>query len=186
MRVFLAIDINNIEILHQIEKIQKVLISTEADLKPVNLKNLHITLKFFGEISESETIKIINKIKNLEFKAFNLDYKGIGFFPNENKISVIWIGIDTNGQNNLLSIIDKINNSLRDLTIGDDKSFSPHLTIFRLRNRKNKELLLKMIKQEKDLLFGKDYIKEIKLKKSELTPQGPIYSDLYTHNLKVD
>ena len=66
---------------------------------------------------------------------------------------------------------------------GDEKPFSPHLTVARVKSGRRREALLDLIQEFRDFEFGWDSIDELKLKKSELTPKGPIYTDLYVYKL---
>jgi 2'-5' RNA ligase len=103
--------------------------------------------------------------------------KGSGVFPNYNYIKVVWIGIE-NIQN-----LGKISSSIDEGTskFGFEKEkrkFSAHLTIGRVKSAKNKDRLLQIINKYSDVELGNIDVKSIKLKKSELTPKGPIYTTI--------
>ncbi|MEM3431470.1 MAG: RNA 2',3'-cyclic phosphodiesterase [Candidatus Micrarchaeia archaeon] len=177
MRAFIAIEIPN-EIKERLIQFQEEIKTRfKKEVKIVEPENLHFTLKFFPEIDENAVEKIKDTIKNIEFDAFEIKCRGLGVFPNENYIRVIWVGGDSNGK---LEEIEKILLE-RLAAIGFKKEknekFVAHLTLARVKQKINfKDFLVKH--KEKD--FGSFMITKdmIKLKKSQLTPKGPIYSDL--------
>jgi 2'-5' RNA ligase len=108
---------------------------------------------------------------------FDIQLKGLGVFPNIKYIKVIWIGIE-NGEY-IKKIIQNLNNYLIYLGFEKEKKiFSPHLTIARVKNAKNKEKISHIINKYRDIEFRKVKIESIKLKRSQLTPKGPIYSNI--------
>ena len=144
-------------------------------------------MKFLGNIPETQAPKIYSilqeEINEKLFHGNNLEFslKGVGQF---NRFSVLWIKLLGNIQF-LQNIKDSIEKLLFDkLKIERDKrtKFKPHLTIGRLKkgkiNYKTFDSLKNLINENIDLDFGIFNIKQVKLKKSQLTPSGPIYSDL--------
>jgi RNA 2',3'-cyclic 3'-phosphodiesterase len=110
-------------------------------------------------------------------KPFPVTLKGTGVFPNKNYVKVIWVGILDNGQ--IEPIAHDIDTSVASLGFKKEaRGFSPHLTIGRAKTARNKEKLLSIIEQHQDKEFMIQEVKTIVLKKSELTPKGPIYSTL--------
>ncbi|MDH3795179.1 MAG: RNA 2',3'-cyclic phosphodiesterase, partial [Nitrosopumilus sp.] len=89
MRVFVAIEISNKEVINSIKKIQDKI---NIDAKPVETKNFHFTLQFLGEISEEIKHKIIQALHTIEFSSFSITLKGVGAFPKLKFPRVIWIG----------------------------------------------------------------------------------------------
>ena len=175
-RGFIAIDIGSFPKLIQFEKEIK---DSGADVKLVEPENVHITLKFLGDTDE-ELIDQIEKImKNAVkgVKPFKIQLIGSGVFPNQNYIRVTWIGIKNWEQIGTISKI--IDEQISELGFEKEKrGFSAHLTIARVKSIKNKEKLLQVIEKYKDIEFGNFNFDSIKLKKSELTPKGPIYTTL--------
>ena len=172
MRTFVAIEVNNKDVLNSIHKIQ-----TELNIKakPVELHNMHFTVQFLGEVSEEMVGKISDALNNIEFSAFSISFASIGVFPNLNSPRVIWIGTD-DGFNELEKLAEMIRSKLSDIGFSPDKKFKPHVTIFRVKNKI--EDLPSKLEKFSSYSFGKQLVSEIKLKKSELTPNGPIYTDL--------
>jgi len=172
MRTFVAIEVNNKDVLNSIHKIQ-----TELNIKakPVELHNMHFTVQFLGEISEEMTRKISDALNSLEFTPFLISFVGIGVFPKPSFPRVIWIGTNE-GVNELEKLAEMIRTKLSQLGFRPDKKFKPHVTIFRVKNKI--EGISDKLEKFSSYYFGKQTVSEIKLKKSELTPNGPIYTDL--------
>jgi 2'-5' RNA ligase len=173
MRTFVAVEISNNDVIHLIKKIQDK-ISIKA--KAIDSENLHFTLQFLGEISDNESEKIIDALNTIEFSSFKINFKGIGAFPKPKFPRVIWIGTDENGGNMLIQLAKKVEKALKPLGFSPDKPFKPHITIFRIKKKVGD--ITKELDSQKMIDFGIQEITSFKLKKSELTSNGPIYSDL--------
>jgi len=172
MRTFVAIEVNDKDVLNSIHKIQ-----TELNIKakPVKLHNMHFTVQFLGEVSEEMVGKISGALNSIEFSPFSISFASIGVFPKPNFPRVIWIGTN-DGVNELEKLAEMIRSKLSHLGFSPDKKFKPHVTIFRVKNKI--EDLSSKLEKFSSCSFGKQLVSEIKLKKSELTYQGPIYTDL--------
>jgi 2'-5' RNA ligase len=173
MRVFVAIEISNKEVINSIKKIQDEI---NIDAKPIETKNFHFTLQFLGEISEEIKHKIIQALHTIEFSSFSITLKGVGAFPKLKFPRVIWIGTDENGGNMLIQLSKKVEKVMEPLGFFSDKPFKPHITIFRIKKKIGD--ITNELESQKVIDFGIQEISSIKLKKSELTSSGPIYSDL--------
>ena len=175
-RGFIAIDIN---VTPNILKFLKEITNSNADVKLVEPQNIHITLKFLGDVQEDKIndIEQIMKDSIKEIKPFTIKLSETGVFPNQNYIRVVWIGIKD--AETIETIARNIDERLSQLDFKKEKrGFSPHLTIGRVKTAKNKQLLLKAIEDYKDFEFCTQDVNSIKLKKSDLTPKGPIYTTL--------
>lgn len=178
MRAFLAFDVNNAEVKKNLVTAQQLLIKTGADIKLVEPENIHVTMRFFGDIPLSMVEKIFEEMKKTRFTPFAVRISGIGVFPNLNYPRVVWAGI-TQGDTQLQNIFTQIDSNLQRLGFTpDSKGFSPHLTIARVRSARNKSQLIDFIQKNGQFNFGKINIQCLKLKRSQLTPKGPIYSTL--------
>ena len=172
MRAFVAIEVSDQTVLNSIHKIQGEL---NIKAKPVELHNMHFTVQFLGEVSEEMVGKISAVLSSLEFSAFSISFASIGVFPKPNSPRVIWIGV-TDGINKLEKLAEMIRSKLSHLGFSPDKKFKPHVTIFRVKNKI--EGISDKLEKFSSYHFGEQTVSEIKLKKSELTPNGPIYTDL--------
>ncbi len=184
IRAFIAISLTK-EIQNKILKIQEQLKESQADVKWVEPENIHLTLKFLGNVEEKkiEEIKeILEKISE-EYEKFSMELLKIGAFPKLSNPRVIWISIEK-GKEELQKIFLDLEEGLNKIGFKrEERGFSAHITIGRVRSPLNRSELLERIKridfERMDLLVGK-----ITLFKSTLTPKGPIYESLYEANLK--
>jgi len=188
-RCFLAIDIEP-DLVQKIEKVQEKFKQTNNNVKYVEKENLHFTLKFFGNINNkkiNEIIEVIKKVlSKIDSETVNtgkntLFIEGIGTFPNDNYMKVLWISTEDN--NFLTNLQKELDLEFKKLGFKLEKKFKSHLTIGRIRNLKNKKEFKEKIDELKDIKIGKMNINKISLKKSELSPKGPIYSDIETFNI---
>ncbi|MCP8306457.1 MAG: RNA 2',3'-cyclic phosphodiesterase [archaeon] len=186
MRSFLALDVGDERTVRLIEEVQDKLRKTEADIKLVEPNNLHFTVKFFGEINEALTTKIINSLKSVRFRPLHIAYKGMGVFPSPRRVSVIWVGVEKSCRDDLFNVANTVEERLKGLVRSDRRGFQPHVTISRVKSGKNRDRLLDVIKEYESQAFGEETIMSLKLKKSDLTPKGPIYSDVHTFQFGVD
>ncbi len=178
MRVFIAVDIASDEVLERLVKARDLLLESRADLKPVSRENMHITLRFIGEIPSSLVYEICDSLKELKFSPFKVRVKGIGVFPTIHRPRVIWAGVDE-GVEELSRLHEEVEKILRRLRIPPQREkFIPHITLARVRSGRNIQALIKIIDSIADQDFGEFMVKEIVLKRSILTPQGPIYNDV--------
>jgi 2'-5' RNA ligase len=175
-RGFIAIDIQPFPKIIEFENKIK---NTNADVKLVEPKNIHITLKFLGDTDEDLICKIEEIIKKSveKIKPFEIELKGAGVFPNKNYIRVIWVGI--NNIENLKNISKKIDDQLSLIGFQKEKrDFSAHLTLARVKSLRNKDKILQIVEKYKETDFLNIKVDRIRLKKSQLTPKGPIYSTI--------
>ncbi len=178
IRSFFAFDLENDMILKRLAAAQRLLVQTRADVKLVEPQNIHITVKFLGNITPATVEKIFEEMKQLQFSPFTVNIKGLGAFPNSSYPRVIWAGI-TEGTEQLRRIFSQLEQRLRALSFPpDSKGFNPHLTIARVRSGRNKAQLTKLITEKANFEFGTVNAKCLRLKKSDLTPLGPLYSTL--------
>ncbi|MCI4434499.1 MAG: RNA 2',3'-cyclic phosphodiesterase [Thermoplasmata archaeon] len=144
-------------------------------IKLVEPENLHITLKFIGEVDEGELEKIDSILSSIKISQFSLMLKGAGAFPNEKKARVLWIGI-------ISEELNKLGNEVSDkLSFYNEERFSPHLTIGRLKEISN---LSEDLKAFKNTEFGIYPIDHFSLYKSTLKPDGPVYEEIKKYFLK--
>ncbi|WP_455364338.1 RNA 2',3'-cyclic phosphodiesterase [[Eubacterium] cellulosolvens] len=185
VRSFIAVEVDDALILDKICQVQQTLRDCGADLKTVKRENIHLTLRFLGEIGEGGVSEIIELLKEVNFKPFELSLKGVGVFPNQRYIRVIWLGLKQ-GEKELGEIASLIEQRLRTLRFpADNKRFSPHLTIARVRSKRNNDNLIPYLQEWKDRDFGQQLVNTIHLKKSVLTPLGPIYSTLFERKAEI-
>ena len=172
MRVFVAVEITDKLLLDEIKKIQSEI---KIKAKPIEIHNLHFTLMFLGEVSEKKIDDVKKRIEVIEFNPFEIKFVGVGAFPKPKFPRVVWLGVDEISSENLNKLAKKVEVALEPLGFWSDKPFKPHLTIFRIKNKIGN--ITEQISSFNSS-FGTQGVTELKLKKSDLTGDGPIYSDL--------
>ncbi len=178
MRCFLCIEIQKPEIINGIVRFQEELKLAQINkIKFVELENLHLTLKFLGEIETTLIDNLFSIMKEAPFSPFTINFETVGSFPASNP-RVIWIGI-SKGQDQILSLISFFENKLKVLGFKPEKRIpSVHLTVGRIKYVNDRKTFLEILQKWKDHLFGSINVRSFQLKKSVLTPKGPIYTIL--------
>lgn len=178
IRSFIAFDVNDESVRKRMADMQSLLVGTRANLKLVKPENIHVTLRFLGSITPNMVEKIFEEMKRVQFTPFDVKINGLGVFPHLRYPRVVWAGI-TEGADQLRDVFSQLEPRLRNLGFAPDtKGFSPHLTIARVKSGRNKAELAKFVNENADYEFGVIKADCLKLKRSDLTPKGPIYSVL--------
>lgn len=173
MRTFVAVEIHNDSVLDAIANLQK---DFDVKASPVSRQNMHFTLLFLGEITDDTAEDVKKSLSSIAFKPIELSFTHLGAFPNLRFPRVIWIGVNETASEQLVELAAQVEKKLVPLGFKSDKPFKPHLTIFRVKNKIDD--ISKKIEKYRQVDLGKDVICELKFKKSILTSNGPIYSDL--------
>jgi len=178
IRSFFAFDIEDEGVIRRLAEVQGTLTNTGADLKLVKPQNIHLTVRFLGNISLPMVDAVYEEMKQVSFAPFEIILRGLGVFPRLSHLRVVWAGIKK-GADELVNIFEQLEPRLRGLGLKPDtKGFSPHLTIARVRSGRNKVQLVKLVRELEDYEFGAVKAECLRLKKSDLTPRGPIYTTL--------
>jgi 2'-5' RNA ligase len=179
MRLFIAIEIP--------EDIRNEVVAVEEKLgsfyraKWVEKDNIHLTLKFLGDVEEKGLKDIKNIVSEISKKnsGFDLNLENIGGFPNLKRPRVLWIGVGQ-GKENTVSLIEQLEKEFARLGIQPEKrKKTPHITIGRVKGlierggEKEREDVNKLT--YKSRVFRVDTVSIIK---SVLTPRGAIYTVL--------
>ncbi len=175
MRSFIAAGEATPEVLSLVEGLKGI----KADMKTVKPENIHLTLKFLGELSEGKVDEIHRALTDClsPFSSFEISLRGVGVFPNVKRMRVIWVGFDKNKEK-LVEMNHSIEGALEGIGFRRDSRFHPHLTLARVKSPRGKEELISFIETHREISFGESRIESVELMKSTLTPKGPIYSTL--------
>ena len=192
MRCFIALDLPR-GIINEIKRIQQLIKKKKLfDGKLTESENLHLTLKFLGEISEDKVEKVKEGLRKIKFENFEAELGEIGAFPMKykkkvrgkdkkykNYIRVIWVKLGGKGVFELQKQVDEI---LKDL-FKPEVRFMSHITIARVKRVYDKTGFLEYLNKLKipKLRFK---VKKFYLKKSELFESGPIYEDVEEYVLE--
>ncbi|KWT90933.1 RNA 2',3'-cyclic phosphodiesterase [Candidatus Magnetominusculus xianensis] len=184
VRTFIAVDISE-EQRAVIGQTVSTLKHTRSGVRWVRPENLHLTLKFLGSIDETSIDKISQVLKELSagYAPFKMELKTIGAFSSLKRPDVIWIGVKKSLE--LETLAADIEQKLS--VIGfkkEDRPYSPHLTIARVKNLKGYDEIYEKLKALSDKDFGACEVTEVSLMKSDLTPDGAQYTHLKSFRLK--
>ena len=185
MRAFIAIELPQ-EIKDTLGRLQQKLKAAGADVKWVEPKNIHLTLKFLGEIDEQTKDRVSAKLSEISAgtKQFTFSLSCLGAFPNTKSPRVIWIGIEQ-GDIEIKAIADAIETQLESINIPKEtREFSSHITLGRTRSSKNRQELANALSElSLKSLKNQFPVTKITLLKSTLTPRGPVYEILQEFQL---
>ena len=182
IRSFLAIELDE-DLVPKILDVQKEFKKTDANIKYVNSRNMHFTLKFFGNIdldmAEDIGSAVEKVIKN--YSSFDLNIRNCGCFPNKKVIKVLWLGLEEGSP--IINLQKDLDKEFGKLGFKKERNFISHLTIGRVKSPKNKKEIRETIDKLENIEIGQMKVSKISLKKSTLTPQGPIYEDIKVFEL---
>lgn len=177
MRLFLALAIPA-GVRDSLESLIRALRIVDPGPRWIHPENLHVTLKFIGEVSPGELSAIGDALAGVRIpEQVKLEFRGIGFFPNQHRPSVVWVAIQASS--NLAPLAGAINSVLAPIGIPqDEKTFVPHLTIARFKETCLSSALRTEIEKWKNRIFGKLSAKEFHLIESKLKTTGAEYTTL--------
>jgi 2'-5' RNA ligase len=186
MRSFIAIEIPDAVKSSVKDIIRKV----EADTRGVRwvpVENMHLTLKFLGEVKEDLISEIDSRLRSIgrRHRNFSVGVSGSGAFPDFKRPNVFWIGLESS---------DKLRSLFKDIDIlmseigfeRESRGFSPHLTIGRVKDKRGIDNATRELATYKDTFFGTIEVREILLMKSVLKPSGAEYSKVAVIGLDED
>lgn len=189
MRAFIAIEISD-DIKSVLDRIIAHLKYSGADVKWVDPKAMHLTLKFLGEITDGKCSDVKSLLDAVAkgSKPFEMTMNGLGAFPKIERPRVIWAGLSKGGPE-VAELARRIEDSLSETGFpGSDKPFSPHLTIGRVRSPLNTDKLRDKMLSASSIIQSADVISHkvtsIVLFQSTLTSHGPIHTKLHEFQLR--
>ncbi len=175
-RAFIAIEFSD-EAVKEIARVQELVYGVKFTGKMTEVENLHLTLKFLGEIGDDKIEIVKEKLKTIKFENMGLKLGKIGTFSVRRKPRIVWIKVEGKA---LYELQKKIDDSLKEIFPVEER-FMGHLTIARVKYVKDKKGFLSHIDSihVKPIAFP---VNCFKLKKSELKTVGPTYSDIAVYN----
>ena len=180
IRCFVAIDFPD-EVIKEAARVQEQLENWSFDGKMSELENLHVTLKFLGEIEKERVEEIRERLKKIEFKDMELRMERLGIFKIRGSPRVVWIKI---AGKEIFELQKRVDECLKGL-FEKEEGFESHLTIARVKYVEDKKGFLDYISKIgiKEIKFN---VKSFKLMKSELRRNGPFYSTIEEYALRQD
>ncbi len=179
MRVFVALDIPD-DVRQGIRKLIGQLDRTCRGARWVRVEGMHVTLKFIGEVSLEKVDRIKGELAGVRSAApVEMNFRGVGFFPNDRHPRVFWAGIETTP--NLAEIAVEVERRMETLGIArEPRPFQPHLTLARFKSEEGLPQLLETLRTLGAQEFGSTRIGELHLYQSQLNPEGAKYTRLAT------
>ncbi len=179
IRAFIALDISE-ETRAEVARIEKELKDSGADVKWVNPASMHLTLKFLGNVREDSIAALAVKLDEIAAvnEPFDAILHDLGVFPKWDYPRVVWIGLNEGADR-----VKKLAKETEEAMAGegfarDDRPFSPHITIGRVRTAKNKDKL-KRIADGLTVNPVTSRVSRVTLFRSELSPGGSVYTPLH-------
>jgi RNA 2',3'-cyclic 3'-phosphodiesterase len=175
MRLFVAMEIPA-DVRESLAALIKSLRAVSPRTRWARPENLHITLKFIGEVPETKLADIRSALAGVRSEQpVTLDFRGLGFFPNEKHPRVFWAGIEASP--NLKTFAVDIDAAMEKLGIPREKrTFSPHLTLARFEPPRLPEKLRCAILENAAREFGSLCTSQFHLIESKLKPSGAEYT----------
>lgn len=181
IRTFVAVEIPE-NLRKGIENVLSELDSIKG-IKAVQPSNVHVTLKFLGDVKTSRVPAIVERLESVKSSPFMCKIEKVGVFPSPSRPRVIWLGLEGEFDD----LHKQVENALEGMDFKKDKrEYTSHATIGRVKFLKGeqKQLLKDFLQKYEDGRFGEFEVTSFKLKKSTLTPKGPIYETLHEVSLQ--
>ena len=176
-RTFVAVEISSM-IRTRAGELIATFSGTAADVKWVEPHNLHLTLKFIGEVHEREMGELLRAVVDgaRRVQAFDLEVCGAGAFPNVARPRTVWLGAGE-GRESMIELHDSIEAELANLGYREEhRRFQTHLTIGRVRGTGiGITALGELLQQHADDVVGRMTVQKATVFSSTLTPDGPLY-----------
>ncbi|MFH1665241.1 MAG: RNA 2',3'-cyclic phosphodiesterase [Candidatus Omnitrophota bacterium] len=183
MRCFIALEFSD-EAMKEFLRTTDILRKADAEIKWLSADTVHLTLKFLGDIPEEKAPVITARLRETVrgCRPFTIEFSGIGVFPGWDRPKVLWIGVGK-GAREVVDLASRVDGAMAlEGFEQDERPFSPHITMGRIKGPKNKkklEGLLKSIHVEP----ASSFISRIIVFKSVLTEKGAIHTPLDTVDL---
>ena len=182
VRCFVAVDIDLSGLEEKLNLIKSLLERSRARFTWSDPSKAHITLKFLGEVDEGRVQEIVECLNEISFESFQIEVGTVGFFPSPRRPRVVYLGV-LRGSRELKELAKLVERSL--LRLGfrrEGREFSPHVTLARVKALFH--LVPSIELEEVGREIRKELrVEELKLKRSTLTREGPIYSDIFVRRL---
>lgn len=184
-RIFIAVDLTD-ELRKELGALIRPLRGFGADIRWTPEENMHLTLKFLGDTPESRIQEVGEALEAVaaDQESFRLVFGGLGAFPDTRNPRILWVGLAA-GQEEMARLALAVETRMVRLGFAkEERPFSPHLTLGRVRSPKNLESFLRAFQETKyhsDLSVMVDHLT---LYQSTLTPEGSVYRALQRVDFK--
>ncbi|HLY62174.1 MAG TPA: RNA 2',3'-cyclic phosphodiesterase [Terriglobia bacterium] len=147
----------------------------DSSIRWSRLEGIHLTLKFLGEIADTQVDRVTSALSALEpFEKFYIQVKGFGFFPGAARPRVFWAGI--NAPPALIQLAGRIEDKMEGLGFThESRDYNPHLTLARFTSPRPQPTLRALVEEQKELSLGRFEVGSYFLFESKLSPEGSKY-----------
>lgn len=180
-RCFISVDIEDDKVRQRLAEAQKDL-AVHGHTNTADPTQFHITLNFIGDVNDDEIDIIKERLSRIDQRSFTMDVNGIGVFPSEEYIRVVWAGADNKETTSLAA---KIRNRLLEQHV-QEHDFHGHVTLFRVKDigHDEKQRLKAGIQQYRNSVFGSFTVDGFALKESKRTPEGAQHTVIQEFDLQ--
>lgn len=180
VRTFIAVEIDE-GVRSRATKLIRQLRQTGADVTWVAPENMHLTIKFLGEVDYTDVYHVCKAVERCvaEVEPFSIEIRGVGAFPSLERPRVIWLGVDFGAQE-MAMLNEKVENALSAIGFPrEGRKFHAHLTLGRVKKGgRAVEHLVSMLREHQDDEFGPTTVEQLVIFSSELLPTGPVYEPM--------
>jgi len=179
IRTFVAVLLAE-DLRQKIAQVQGEVKKLAPDVKWVAPENIHVTLKFLGNVRESEIGDVCDAVSEAArtVPAFELSVSGLGAFPNPARARVVWVGIDR-GREELAGLAAGVDDRLVKLGFErEDRAFKAHITIGRVKTSRFLDELARGIEGIDASGLGSQRVASVAVMQSDLQREGPVYTPL--------
>lgn len=186
VRTFIAVEVDE-GVRSRAAKLIKQLRQSGADVTWVAPENMHLTVKFLGDVDYRDVYHVCRAVEECvaELEPFTVEIRGVGAFPSLERPRVIWLGVDL-GSEEMSMLNEKVETALSALGFPrEGRKFHAHLTLGRVKKGgRALEHLVAMLREVKDQDFGPVVVDQVVIFSSELHPTGPVYEAMGHAELK--
>jgi len=179
IRTFLAVDIGP-EVRENLRQLQERLQRSRADVRWVRPEGIHLTLRFLGNIPESDIPKLepVMAAAAAGQAPVELTVAGWGMFPSQKRPRVLWVGLPE-AREKLIQVAEALERGLIEAGFGpEDRPWKPHLTLGRFKSLRGLEQLLKALEKEGEKVYDRFQADRLTLFQSRLQRSGAVYTAL--------
>ncbi len=186
IRTFVAVLIAE-NLKEEIGRVQEHLKKLAPDVKWVACENLHVTLKFLGDVREDQVPKVCAAVDEAAraHSPFEMRISGLGAFPNPARARVVWTGIEA-GYDQMRKLAETVDANLAELGFEREKrAFKSHITIGRVKASRLLGKLAEGIEEVDASNLGAQQVTCVSVMQSELLRGGPVYSPMSVSKLSA-
>jgi 2'-5' RNA ligase len=179
IRAFLALRPDD-DVLKNLKGVQQELGQAGIDARWVSADAVHLTIQFLGDVREHELPEIERGLREAiaTVKPFEVEFRGLGVFPNQKKPRAVWVGLHGDG---IAGVADAVETVLSPLGFPpEEREMTPHITLGRLRSTRGTETLIRIIRSSTERSFGTSRLNAVTLYRSQLRPDGAVYTPVTT------